>query len=378
MNSKERVITTLNGDIPDRVPIGEYAIDFDTVEKIIGHETYLRAKAKSQIAFWENRHEEVAESYLKDQIELHEKLELDILNLNADATWQIPTPTDEAAPRKVNDTTWEDKYERVFKYSDITKDITCVKDPVMESMKFSVEDYNKEPRLSVRDERSWKIIDRVIQRFKKEKFICGPSGDEIGIVFLGGMERGCIELIQNPDVIKVATSFMLKQQNLDDEVMVHPGVDAILWGIDFGYKTGPFISPDMFRDFFLEANKARVNNLHNKYGKKVVKHCCGNNWALLDFFIEIGYDAYQSVQATAGMDICEVKKLYGDKVTLWGGVALEHLISGTTDDVRRDVKKAMECAKPHGRFILGLSHSIAVGTKYDNYMAMLDEYHELS
>ena len=49
MNSKERVLATLDGKIPDRVPIGEFAIDFDTVEKIIGHETYLRAKAKSQI-----------------------------------------------------------------------------------------------------------------------------------------------------------------------------------------------------------------------------------------------------------------------------------------------------------------------------------------
>ena len=39
-------------------------IDFDTVEKIIGHETYLRAKARSRIAFWEGRHDEVAQSYL--------------------------------------------------------------------------------------------------------------------------------------------------------------------------------------------------------------------------------------------------------------------------------------------------------------------------
>ena len=62
MNSKQRVLTTLQGKIPDRVPIGEFAIDFDTVEKIIGHETFLRAKARSQIAFWENRHAEVIES----------------------------------------------------------------------------------------------------------------------------------------------------------------------------------------------------------------------------------------------------------------------------------------------------------------------------
>ena len=36
MNSNERVAKVFAGEIPDRVPIGEFAIDFDTIEKIIG------------------------------------------------------------------------------------------------------------------------------------------------------------------------------------------------------------------------------------------------------------------------------------------------------------------------------------------------------
>jgi uroporphyrinogen-III decarboxylase len=38
----------------------------------------------------------------------------------------------------------------------------------------------------------------------------------------------------------------------------------------------------------------------------------------------------------------------------------------------------MACAKEGGRFILGTSHSIAVGSRYDNVMAMVDEYHGLA
>lgn len=376
MTSKQRVRATLEGKIPDRVPIGEFAIDFDTVEKILGRETYLRAKARSQVAFWEGRHDEVAESYLNDHIELHEKLELDIITFPM-ATWLIPPESDDPPPKKIDETTWEDKYGRIFKYSDITADITCIKDPVMGEKIFTVEEFEKEPSLPERDERSWKIVDTVIQRFKDEKFICGPDGGEIGILMLGGMERGLMELIESPDVVKAATAYDLRQQNFADEVLVHPDSDGILWGADFAYKSGPLISPAMFKEFFLEPNKARVKNIHQKFGKKVMKHCCGNNNALLDYFIEIGYDAYQSIQPTAGMDICKLKKSYGDKITLWGGVALEYLVSGTADEVRQDVRTAMECAKPGGRFILGVSHSVAVGSNYDNYMAMLDEYHKL-
>ncbi|MDW7679637.1 MAG: uroporphyrinogen decarboxylase family protein [bacterium] len=374
MNSKQRVLKTLNGEIPDRVPVAEFAVDYDTVEKILGRKTYLRAKASSQIACWENRHDEVAESYLKDHIELHEKLELDIVTFPM-ATWQLPAQTDDPPPRKIDDSTWEDKYGRIYKYSPVTADITCIRDPVMDQWVFSIDEFEKLPDVAAPDERSWQIVDGVVQRFKHEKFICSPDGGEIGIVMLGGMERGLMELIENPQLIHAATAHFLETQNLSDEKYIHPEADAVLWGADFGYKSGPFISPTMFRDYFLEPNKARVKNLHQKFGIKVLKHCCGNVMPLMDFFIEIGYDAYQSIQATAGMDICELKKSYGDKITLWGGVSLEHLISGSQDDVRQDVRRAMNCAKPGGRFILGTSHSVAVGSNYDNYMAMLDEYH---
>jgi len=53
LNSNMRVKQVFNGAIPDRVPIGEFAIDFDMIEKIIGRPTVLLAKAKSKTAFWE-------------------------------------------------------------------------------------------------------------------------------------------------------------------------------------------------------------------------------------------------------------------------------------------------------------------------------------
>jgi uroporphyrinogen-III decarboxylase len=374
MNSKERVRRTLEGLVPDRVPWGEFAIDFDTVEKIVGHETFLRAKARSRMAFWEGRHAEVAESYLKDHIELHRRLDLDIVTFPM-ATWEIPPETDDPPPRKTDDSTWEDNYGRIYKYSPQAEDIICVKDPVIEARKYSMQDFQRQPPQPQRDPRSWNVLDAVIQELKQEKFICGPSGGIVGIVFLGDFERGSMAIIQDPELVKAATAYFFQEQNLADEVMVHPDSDAVLLSHDFGHKTGPFISPAMFREFFLEANKARVRNLSQKYGKKVVLHTCGNVSAYMDFFIEIGFDAYQSIQGSAGMDICALKKNYGDKITLWGGVSLENLIVGTPVDVRRDVRRAMECAKRGGRFILGTSHSVAVGSQYDNFMAMLDEYH---
>ena len=386
MNSNQRVAKVFAGELPDRVPIGEFAIDFDTIEKIIGHPTYLRAKAKSKVAFWENRHDEVIESYTKDHIELHEKLGFDIINFPM-ATWAIPAPTDVPPPKKLNANTWEDREGRVFKYSEITYDVVCVKDPIAEKTLYTMDhevlaEVEDVDRMLLPDEpagidpRSWEILDTVIEYFAGRKFIIGPSGGEIGIVLQGGMEQGMMALITKRDFIESATKYLLEKQNRLDRKMIHPKSDAIIWGADFAFNSGGFISPQMFRDLFFAANKARVDNVKEQHGKYVVKHCCGNVNQFLDLFVELGYDCYQSIQQSAGMDLGNVKERIGDKMVLWGGVPVELIIGGTMDEVRREVRTAMDKAKDNGRFIMGTTHTIAVGSNYDNFMAMVDEYHQ--
>jgi len=384
MNSNQRVKTVFSGEIPDRVPIGEFAIDFDTVEKIIGRPTYLRAKAKSKVAFWENRHDEVIDSYIKDHIELHEKLGFDIINFPM-ATWAIPLPSDDPPPGKIDDNTWEDRAGRVFKYSEITQDVVCIKDPLAEQTLYTMDhevlaqvddvesgDLPAEP--PGLDPRSWDILDAVIGHFSGHKFIVGPSGGEIGIVLQGDMQQGMMALITKREFIDKATDYLVKKQNLLDRRMIHQGSDAIIWGADFAFNSGGFISPDMFRDIFFKANKARVDNVKQNHGKYVVKHCCGNVNKFLDLFVELGYDCYQSIQQSGGMNLAEVKQRIGDTMVLWGGVPVELIIGGSMDEVRREVRTAMASAKDGGRFILGTTHTIAVGSNYDNFMAMVDEY----
>ena len=377
MNSQERVLATLEGRIPDRVPWGEFAIDFDTVEKIIGHETYFRAKARSQVAFWEGRHDEVAESYRRDHIELHRRLELDLVTFPM-ATWEIPPQSDDAPPRKIDDSTWEDRSGRVFKYSALTEDITCTRDPVNESRTFTLNDFLREPAPPVRDSRSQEVLDAVVREFKGKKFICGPSGGIVGLVLPGGLEKASLALLEKPEIIAAATEQLRREQDLADPVLIHPDSDAVLLAHDFGHKTGPFVGPEMFRRYFLESNKARVRRLQRDFGKKVILHSCGNVNTYLDFFAGMGIDCYQSIQQTAGMEIGRLKESHGTKFALWGGVSLENLIAGTPAEVRRDVRRAMASAKEGARFILGTSHSIAVGSRYDNVMAMIDEYHRLA
>jgi uroporphyrinogen decarboxylase len=74
------------------------------------------------------------------------------------------------------------------------------------------------------------------------------------------------------------------------------------------------------------------------------------------------------------MEVGKLKALFGDRLCFWGGVPVELLIGGTPDQVRQAVRQAMERGAPGGGFILGPSHSVAFGTRYENFMALLEEF----
>ena len=275
--------------------------------------------------------------------------------------------------RRVDDVTWETADGCIWKYSSITADLTLVHDP----RDITVGQFDLDEVLQPPDPSIFDVVDAIIAEFGDSRYILGPSGGESGMVLVGGMERGLMAYAAQPDLVRLAIEYFTRQANAQDAWYLRPGIDGVLWGMDFAGTTGPLISPRMFRDFCLPSIKERVTRVKSR-GLTVFKHACGNNWKLLDMFVEAGYDAYQSIQASASMDLASVKSRYGDKLMLWGGVPVEHLVSGPPDDVRRDTCEALRVGAPGGRFILGTTHSIPVGTQYDNFMALLDTYLQLA
>ena len=387
MTSKERVKAVLNHQIPDRVPWGEWAIDFDTVGKVIGHETYYRAKAKSQLAFWDGRRDEVVQSWIEDGIAFFKKMDcFDIINIGAMASSIAPPKGYQPeAPKKVDSNTWEYGDGTVYKYSDITADLTKIYDPNVGKKQYTPAHFEKEPVLEPVDESCFEVVDAFIDALGADRFLMGPAGSEVAVHIIdgsfeeggGGFEWGLMQYVDNPETVKAAIRYEVEKSNQLDKIYIRPGQDGVAWGQDFASTQGPFISPAMFREFAMPAIKARVNAVHENFGIPVLKHACGNNNLLLDMFVEAGYDVYQSIQKSAHMDLGKVKAKYSDHFACMGGIPVETLVSGTPEEVRREVRFGMENFKEGGRWIFGSTHSIAVGTSYENFMAMADEFVKL-
>ena len=101
-------------------------------------------------------------------------------------------------------------------------------------------------------------------------------------------------------------------------------------------------------------------------------HSCGQIWDILDDFVDAGFQGYQSVQASAGMDWAEVKAKYGDKLTMWAGVQCETLIEGSLEQVESEVTNALKTLMPGGGFIFGSTNSVQYGAKTENYLKAVE------
>jgi hypothetical protein len=371
MNGRERVQAAIAHQPVDCVPLGFYAVDHDTIERVIGRPTLVRNKVETQIAIWEGRRDELVESYKQDSVEFYAKIDCADLILFKEAPLVPPKGYEPDPPKKIGDDLWEDRDGRIWKADRNANDIMVVYRP-SSLKKFSVDDFPLPADIEPPDESIFEAFDHLVAQLGEERYICGVmrAGP---MPMLGTFEEAMIVYALYPQVIHAANRRNVTIWNAWDQTYYRPGIAGVHIEQDMAGSNGPFISPKMWREMCLPYFAERITHI-KKHVSQVTFHCCGRTIPLMDMFIEAGVDCYQSLQTTAGMEIGSLKAMYGDRVAFWGGIPVELLIAGTQDQVRAAVRQAMERGAPGSGFVLGPSHSIAYGTKYENFMGMLDEY----
>lgn len=86
--------------------------------------------------------------------------------------------------------------------------------------------------------------------------------------------------------------------------------------------------------------------------------------------IATGIDGLNPIETVVGMNLKEVKRLYGDKLFIAGGIDVSQLLAnGTIEEVKRVCKEAIEIGYP-GYFI-GSTTELNNSAKLENVLTML-------
>ncbi len=145
-------------------------------------------------------------------------------------------------------------------------------------------------------------------------------------------------------------------------------------GTDFGTQTGLFSSPETYRDLYKPYQKAVNDRIHELTGWKVFIHTCGAIRDIIPDLIEAGFDILNPVQiSAAGMDPQQLKKEFGKDIVFWGGGinTQKTLPFGTPDDVYREVRRNIDIFSTGGGFVFNTVHNIQSNVPVENILAML-------
>jgi uroporphyrinogen decarboxylase len=152
-------------------------------------------------------------------------------------------------------------------------------------------------------------------------------------------------------------------------------IDAVYCGDDYGQQRGMLISPHLWRRF-LKPRLARLYQAAHDAGKWVFIHCCGNILEILPDLIEIGVDCFNPFQPEV-MDVYEMKRMYGDRLSFNGGVSTQRTLPyGTPEEVKAEARRLMAEVGKNGGYILSPAHAIPGDAQPENIMALIEAVHE--
>jgi len=156
-------------------------------------------------------------------------------------------------------------------------------------------------------------------------------------------------------------------------------VDIIKIGDDLGTQDSLMISPKMYRDILKPVHADFISFIKARTKARVFFHSDGDVAPLIEDFIEIGVDILNPVQTSAGTmsDLPVLKKRFGNNIVFCGGIDTSRILPlGSTEEVRQEVRRVMQILGAGGGCMIGAVHTVMNDVPPENILAMVDAVEE--
>jgi uroporphyrinogen decarboxylase len=348
MNSKERILTTINHEEPDKVPLDSW-ISKEVEEEIIKG---LNLDIKS------------------DPFILGKTLGDDLLYLNLGFCDGFSSIFKEE--RKISKNLYQDPFGIKWRKKSHQYGSYC--------------EFAEHPLADLKDYDKYRFPDP-FQIHKKEfedyEKLIESDGSNYGILggvactmfeaswYLRGLENFLIDLYKRKDFATELLDETMKYSLVISKKLVEMGVDIIWWGDDISDERGPYLNPKLYREL-IKPRYAYMAGEVKRLNKdiKIAYHTDGNIGWVLDDLIEIGIDILNPLQPDVN-NVAKIKKRYGKKLTFWGNVDTRNIMSnGSFKDVAKEIRNVLSVLSPGGGHILCTNHRIqATSRAVDNTIA---------
>ena len=222
------------------------------------------------------------------------------------------------------------------------------------------------------EEEMLRLVDLIRDKSSDLYFLMLGGDATYSVPSVESMTQVACRLVDEPEKVKREAASMVDHAlEWAEHLEKHGGVDGFAMCADYCFNTGPFLSPAQFGEF-VTPYLARLISGYRDMGFYAIKHTDGNIMPIIDQLVEANPHALHSLDPQAGVDIAEVKRMYGDRICLIGNVNCGLLDTGTDEEVIESARYALRHGMPGGGYVFSSSNCVYTGMKLSRYELMLD------
>lgn len=156
-------------------------------------------------------------------------------------------------------------------------------------------------------------------------------------------------------------------------------LDVWVYWDDLSGQQHPLVSESWYKKHLRPLYKKLFDKVKSMTNAKIFFHSCGAARPWIPHLIEVGVDILNPVQVSAsGMDTKKLKKDFGNDIVFWGGACdPQHTLPfGTPQDVAEEVRRNIDNLAPGGGYVFANIHNIQNLVPPENVLAMFDTCYE--
>lgn len=360
MNSRQRLLTTLNRGIPDRLPVTTHHImDYfrNTYMKGLSNLEIFDHFGLDAIHWTAPIRPDLSSGDFYDPTDpptnnpLHSRR---IVNDNWRITAEV-IPNQEYATTRYTINTPKGKLTAVLQSNQYT---TWVSEHLIKE-KYDIEliaEFSTQPLCDFEqvNKEADMFGDRGIIRGHIPGFdIYGQPGCWQDAAVLVGIERLIMETFDDPEWVHELLAILFKRK--EKFIRSLKGARFDLLELGGGDASSTVISPKIFRTFVAPYD-ARLIDLAHENGQRIVYHTCGGMMPILEDIADMKPDVMETFTPKGmGGDVIlsEAKKRIGDRVCMMGGFdQSRYFWSCSEEETRQAVRDCFQAAGTRGGFIL--------------------------